>query len=56
MDWYSRYVAAWNLSNTFDADFCVEALKEALREGKPEVFNAGQGSQFTSECFTGLLE
>lgn len=56
MDWYSRHVVAWRLSNTLDADFCVEALKEALGKGKPEVFNTDQGSQFTSEGFTGLLE
>ncbi len=56
MDWYSRYVVAWRLSNTLDADFCVEALEEALTKGKPEIFNTDQGSQFTSEAFTGLLE
>ena len=56
MDWYSRYVVAWRLSSTLDADFCVEALREALGKGKPEVFNTDQGSQFTSEGFTGLLE
>ena len=56
MDWYSRHVMAWRLSNTLDADFCVEALEEALRKTKPEVFNTDQGSQFTSEAFTGLLE
>jgi putative transposase len=56
MDWYSRYVIAWRLSNTLDTGFCVEALKEALSNGKPEVFNTDQGSQFTSEGFTGLLE
>ena len=56
MDWYSRYVVAWRLSNTLDADFCVETLEEALGKGKPEVFNTDQGSQFTSEGFTGLLE
>jgi len=56
MDWYSRYVVAWSLSNTLDADFCVEALEEALGKGTPEVFNTDQGSQFTSEGFTGLLE
>ena len=55
MDLYSRYVVAWRLSNTLDADFCVEALEEALGKGKPEVFNTDQGSQFTSEGFTGLL-
>jgi putative transposase len=56
MDWFSRYVLAWSLSNTLDADFCVEALREALRKGNPEVFNTDQGSQFTSEGFTQLLE
>ncbi len=56
MDWYSRHVVAWRLSNTLDADFCVEALEDALNKGKPEVFNTDQGSQFTSEGFTGLLK
>ena len=56
MDWYSRYVVAWRLSNTLDADFCVETLEEALGKGKSEVFNTDQGSQFTSEGFTGLLD
>jgi len=56
MDWYSRYVVCWRLSNTLDADFCVEVLEEALVMGKPEVFNTDQGSQFTSEGFTGILE
>jgi putative transposase len=56
MDWYSRYVLAWRLSNTLDADFCVEALKDALRKGKPDIFNTDQGSQFTGKAFTGLLE
>ena len=55
MDWYSRYVLYWQLSNTLDADFCVEALKEALRKGVPEIFNSDQGAQFTSESFTGVL-
>jgi putative transposase len=49
-------VVAWRLSNTLDADFCVEALKGALGKGKPEVFNTDQGSQFTGESFTGLLQ
>ena len=44
IDWYSRYVLSWRLSNTLDADFCVEALEEALRKGKPEVFNTDQGA------------
>jgi putative transposase len=56
MDWYSRYVLAWRLSNTLDADFCVEALEDALRKGKPDIFNTDQGSQFTGKAFTGLLE
>ena len=56
IDWYSRYVLSWRLSNTLDAGFCVEALEEALRKGKPEIFNTDQGAQFTSEAFTGLLE
>ena len=56
MDWYSRYVLAWRLSNSLDADFCVEALEEALRKGRPDVFNTDQGAQFTGKAFTGLLE
>jgi len=56
IDWYSRYVLSWRLSNTLDTSFCVEALKEALQKGKPEIFNTDQGAQFTSEAFTGLLE
>ena len=56
MDWYSRYVLSWRLSNTLDVDFCVEALEEALKKGRPEIFNTDQGSQFTSEAFTGLLK
>ena len=56
MDWYSRYVVAWRLSNTLDAGFCAEALEEALGRGKPEVFNTDQGSQFTSWEFTQVLQ
>ena len=56
IDWYSRYVISWRLSNTLDADFCVAALEEALRKGKPDIFNTDQGSQFTGEAFTGLLK
>jgi putative transposase len=56
MDWYSRYVLAWRLSNTLDADFCIEALEKALKKGKPDVFNTDQGSQFTGKAFTGILE
>src|SRR5438132_2145556 len=56
MDWVSRAVLAWRLSNTLDADFCVEALEEALaRYGRPEIFNTDQGSQFTSHDFTSVL-
>ena len=57
MDWATRHVLAWRLSNTMDAGFCVEALKEAMaRYGRPEIFNTDQGSQFTSFEFTGLLK
>jgi putative transposase len=57
MDWATRHVLAWRLSNTMDAGFCVEALNEALaRYGKPEVFNTDQGSQFTSLEFTAVLK
>ena len=56
MDWASRKVLAWRLLNTMDAEFCVEALKEALaRFGRPEIFNTDQGSQFTSANFTDVL-
>ena len=56
MDWYSRYVLAWRLSNTLETDFCVAALEEALRNSQPEIFNTDQGAQFTSQAFTSLLE
>ncbi len=56
IDWYSRYVLSWRLSNTLDASFCAEALEEALKKGRPDIFNTDQGSQFTSEAFTGLLQ
>ncbi len=52
MDWFSRYVLSWRLSNTMDAGFCLEALTEALECGHPEIFNSDQGSQFTSVAFT----
>lgn len=56
MDWHSRRVLSWRLSNTFDASFCVEALQEAVsRFGPPEIFNSDQGSQFTSTDFTDVL-
>lgn len=56
MDWYSRYVVSWRLSNTLDVGFCIEALEEALRGGRPDIFNTDQGTQFTSEVFTELLK
>ncbi len=57
IDWASRAVLAWRLSNTIDSGFCVAALEEAmLRHGKPKIFNTDQGSQFTSAAFTGKLE
>ena len=56
MDWASRRVLAWRLSNTLDASFCTEALEEAIRKyGTPEIFNTDQGSQFTSEAFTDIF-
>ena len=55
MDWHSRYVLSWRLSNTLDADFCVDALEQALGADVPEIFNTDQGSQFTSEAFTSVL-
>lgn len=56
MDWTTRKVLSWRVSNTMEADFCIEALEEALeRFGKPEIFNTDQGSQFTSPRFTGVL-
>ncbi len=56
MDWHSRYVIAWRLSNTLTADFCVECLKEALQYGRPDIFNTDQGCQFTSEEFIKVLQ
>lgn len=57
MDWYSRRVLAWRVSITMETDFCLEAVEEAIhRHGKPGIFNTDQGSQFTSEAFTGLLK
>ena len=52
MDWFSRYVLSWRVSIFIDAGFCVEALAEALSDGRPEIFNSDQGAQFTSEAFT----
>ena len=57
MDWHSRKILSWRVSNTLESEFCIEALEEALlRYGKPEIFNTDQGSQFTSQGFVGLLE
>ena len=56
MDWFSRHVLAWRLSNSMDVEFCLEALEEALSQGRPEIFNTDQGSQFTSREFTGRLQ
>ncbi len=55
MDWFSRYVLSWRLSVTLDAYFCVDALEQALRAGRPQIFNTDQGSQFTSIAFTDVL-
>jgi putative transposase len=56
LDWFSRYVIAWRLSNTLDGSFCLEMLEEALSKGRPEVFNTDQGVQFTAQAWTGRLE
>jgi putative transposase len=55
IDWHSRYILSWKLSNTMDTGFCLEALEEALKHGKPKIFNTDQGSQFTSAEFTNRL-
>ncbi len=56
MDWYSRYIVAWQLSNTLDGRFCLEALNVALQCGQPDIFNTDQGAQFTATAFTSTLE
>jgi putative transposase len=56
MDWFSRYVLSWEVSNSLDAFFCLNALERALLRGSPEIFNNDQGSQFTSQAFTNRLE
>jgi putative transposase len=56
MDWHSRFVLSWSLSVTMEMEFCLEALASALRRARPEIFNSDQGSQFSSERFTGELE
>lgn len=55
LDWHSRYVLSWELSNTLDSSFCVSALEAALAQRRPEIFNTDQGAQFTSQAFTGVL-
>jgi len=55
LDWHSRYVLSWEVSNTLEADFCLTALEQALQQGKPEIFNTDQGSQFTANAFTARL-
>lgn len=55
LDWYSRYVLEWEVSVTLDGSFCLAALERALMRGQPEIFNTDQGSQFTSQSFTGRL-
>lgn len=56
IDWHSRYVLSWEISTTMEIDFCLSALDRALHLGKPEIFNSDQGSQFTSNAFTGILK
>ena len=56
IDWFSRYVLSWEISTTLETDFCVSALERALHVAQPEIFNTDQGSQFTSEVFTGKLK
>ncbi len=56
MDWYSRYVLTWELSNTLDGNFCLQALHQALAQGRPEIFNTDQGVQFTAHEFTATVE
>jgi putative transposase len=56
LDWYSRYVLAWALSNSLEVGFCLEVLEAALLQGRPEIFNSDQGAQFTSPAFTGRLQ
>ena len=56
IDWHSRYVLAWQLSNTLDGLFCLDTLDLALAQGKPDIFNTDQGAQFTAQAFTSRLE
>ena len=56
LDWFSRYVLTWKLSNNLESNFCIDVLKEALGIGKPKIFNSDQGTQFTSKKFVDILE
>jgi len=56
IDWYSRYIISWRLSNSLDKEFCIKVLEDALKTGKPEIFNSDQGCQFTSTEFTNVLK
>jgi putative transposase len=56
LDWFSRYIVSWELSNTLDDSFCVSALERALRHGRPDIFNTDQGSQYTGAAFTSTLK
>jgi putative transposase len=56
IDWFSRYVLAWHLSNTLDGAFCIDTLQQALQRGQPAIFNTDQGTQFTATAFTSVLE
>jgi putative transposase len=56
IDWFSRYVISWRLSNTLDGQFCLDMLEEALGQGKPEIFNTDQGTQFTAQAWTSRVE
>lgn len=56
LDLYSRFIISWKLSSSMEVNFCIEALEEALKQGKPEIFNSDQGSQFTAESFTRVLK
>ena len=56
IDWYSRYIVAWEISNSLDVSFCVETLEKALEKNKPEFFNTDQGSQYTSNVFVDILK
>ena len=56
IDWYSRYIVAWEISNSLDVSFCTETLEKALGKSKPEIFNTDQGSQYTSNIFTDILK